>query len=271
VIRRQERSCDPVESSIKTWGSTPVRAVAWLVAWPGECDGGALAWSRTPPPWLLLALESVRRWFGSSRRDERVRRPILAREKRIGRRARLGSSWPARSRPGGGFQARRGPWRTAGASLARAPPSRSSAARATGPRGPPVTVADATVTDAGSPSGGRRAREKGCFTNPPTHPRRTSCFSLRFSGRNDRPQWTRGAPSWAEALPPTRSLRGAAADSRSLPAGAPRPDRHVPFLQGKDLLSLSPTGEEVSLQTVSFGDARVPGPFSRRLKGRRRH
>src|SRR5262245_37947945 len=51
------------------------------------------------------------------------------------------------------------------------------------------------------------------------------------------------------------------ADGMSLPTGAPRPDRHVPFLQGKDLLSLSPTGEEVSLQTVSFGDARalVPG------------
>ena len=261
MICRKERSCDPIEPSIWTWRSTPVRAVTWLLAWPEEGDGGALAWSRTLPPWLLRALESVRRWFGSSRRDERVRRPILAREKRIGRRARLGASWPARSRPGGGFQARRGPLRAASAFLARAPPSRSSAARAAGPRGPPVTVADATVTGAGSPPGGRRAREKGCFRFLPTHPRRTSHFSLPFSGRNDRPQWTRGAPSWAKALPPTRSLRGAAADSRSLPAGAPRPDRHVPFLQGKDLLSLSPTGEEVSSQTVSFGDARalVPG------------
>ena len=80
---------------------------------------------------------------------------------------------------------------------------------------------------------GPQSAGKRLFHVSTTHPRRTSCFSLRSSGRNDRPQWTRGAPSWAKALPPTRSLRGAAADSRSLPAGAPRPVRHAPFLRGK--------------------------------------
>jgi len=134
----------------------------------------------------------------------------------------------------------------------------------------PVTVADATVTGAGSASGSRRTRVKGCFRNPPTHP---NAFSFPFSF-SAVATTARGGHAWLLCGPkhfrqhaPSR----AEADSRSLPAGAPRLDRHVAFLQGKDLLSLSPTGEEVYSKTKIVGDARMPGPCSRRLRWCRRH
>ena len=133
----------------------------------------------------------------------------------------------------------------------------ASRRRRRSPLAAPVSVVrEHTLTGARQRSPARRGCETSCG-GPSAHAGRlpSSDFPLPVTAVATT---ARGGHAWllreSKPYPPSRG--------RHVPSGRgspPRPARTLP--SGEDLLSLSPTGEEVSSQTVSFGDARalVPG------------
>lgn len=82
-------------------------------------------------------------------------------------------------------------------------------------------------------------------------------------GRDDRAQWTRAEPA-GSILPLRRQTPTSSSKpylilcdraARPVRVRLPALPRHVPYREGKDLFSLSPTGEEVFMQSLGFGDA----------------